>query len=80
MPVVYGEVAHEGGYHYYPRIEQVRHWLMEAHFRIIDEAVGAIIIISWFVRNNVEYGRSKPRPAGGSFPPPPIGRVETVSP
>ena len=40
LPVVHGESAHEGGYHYYPRIEQVKEWLHQAHFRQIDETVG----------------------------------------
>jgi dihydroneopterin aldolase len=30
----------EGRYHYYPMIEQVREWVQEAGFRLIDEAVG----------------------------------------
>lgn len=38
LPVVYGEWAHEGGYHYYPRIEQVRAWIDQANFELIDEA------------------------------------------
>lgn len=42
LPVVYGEWAHEGGYHYYPRIEQVKEWLQMAQFRLIDETVGDV--------------------------------------
>jgi len=40
LPEVYGEWAHEGGYHYYPKIEQVKEWVQQAHFRLIDETVG----------------------------------------
>lgn len=40
LPVVYGEWAHEGGYHYYPRLEQVREWLDGAQFNLIDETQG----------------------------------------
>lgn len=40
LPVVYGEVAHEGGYHYYPPADGVRTWLEEAGFTLIEEASG----------------------------------------
>jgi len=40
MPVVYGEWAHEGGYHYYPKIEQVRDWLKLSRFHLTDEIEG----------------------------------------
>lgn len=40
IPVVQGEVAHEGGYHYYPTLEQVRDWLAHAGLRILDERAG----------------------------------------
>jgi SAM-dependent methyltransferase len=40
LPVVYGEWAHEVGYHYYPKIEQVREWVQQAGFRLIEEMVG----------------------------------------
>jgi len=40
LPVVYGESAHENGYHYYPKIEQVKEWVRLACFRLIDETVG----------------------------------------
>jgi SAM-dependent methyltransferase len=40
LPIVYGEWAHEGGYHYYPQIEQVRVWIEQAGFRLMEEAVG----------------------------------------
>lgn len=48
LPVVYREWAYEGShhaewaqagaYHYYPRLEQVREWLLDSHFQLIDEA------------------------------------------
>jgi len=38
LPVVEGEFGHEGGYHYYPSIEQVRKWTQEAQFDILVEA------------------------------------------
>jgi len=40
LPVVMGEWAHEGGYHYYPAIEQVRAWVQEAGFTIVAEGTG----------------------------------------
>jgi SAM-dependent methyltransferase len=40
LPVVYGESAVEGGYHYYPRLEQVRAWLGDAKFNIVEETTG----------------------------------------
>ena len=40
FPVVYGEWAQEGGYHYYPSIPQVKRWIEEAQFVILDAAVG----------------------------------------
>lgn len=39
LPVVYGEWAHEEGYHYYPRLEQVKEWIQQAGFRLVDEAL-----------------------------------------
>jgi SAM-dependent methyltransferase len=38
LPLVEGEHAHEGGYHYYPSLEQVRQWTQEAEFDILAEA------------------------------------------
>jgi len=38
LPLVEGELAHEGGYHYYPSIEQVRQWTQEGQFDIHAEA------------------------------------------
>src|SRR5579872_510291 len=35
LPLIYGEYAHHGGYHYYPSDEQVHQWLAEAHFTIL---------------------------------------------
>ena len=50
LPVVYGEWAQEGGYHaewaqegfyhYYPKIEQVKEWVLRAEFHLIDETAG----------------------------------------
>lgn len=40
MPVVFGEWAHEGGYHYYPKIERVREWVRLARFELVEETVG----------------------------------------
>lgn len=40
LPVVEGEWAHEGGYHYYPSIEQVKIWTQATGFSIIEEVVG----------------------------------------
>lgn len=40
LPVVPGEYVKEGGYHYYPSIEQVRIWLDADGFGILEEAVG----------------------------------------
>lgn len=48
LPVVYGEWAYEsgfhgdwaqdGGYHYYPRTGQVKAWLYDARFLLVDQA------------------------------------------
>jgi 2-polyprenyl-3-methyl-5-hydroxy-6-metoxy-1,4-benzoquinol methylase len=40
LPVVHGEYAHKAGYHYYPELEQVRAWLGQALFSIIEEGEG----------------------------------------
>lgn len=40
LPLVYGEWAHEEGYHYYPKIEQVKEWLQQACFRLLDKTEG----------------------------------------
>ena len=49
LPVVYGEWAYEsgyqgdwaqdGGYHFYPGIDQVKTWLQEAGYHLIEEDV-----------------------------------------
>lgn len=40
LPLIYGEYAHHGGYHYYPTDEQTRTWLTEAGFTIVETAEG----------------------------------------
>lgn len=40
LPLVYGEYAHHGGYHYYPTDEQVRAWIAEAGFTLLDMTEG----------------------------------------
>lgn len=40
LPLMYGEYAHHGGYHYYPTDEQVRTWLVETQFTTLDMAEG----------------------------------------
>jgi len=40
LPLVYGEYAHHGGYHYYPTDEQVRTWLAETQFTLLDVTEG----------------------------------------
>ncbi|MDQ2713657.1 MAG: class I SAM-dependent methyltransferase [Chloroflexota bacterium] len=40
LPLIYGEYAHHGGYHYYPTDEQVRSWLAEAHFTLLEMTEG----------------------------------------
>ena len=40
LPVVEGEYAHEGFYHYYPALEQVRAWVSQASFSVIEEGEG----------------------------------------
>ena len=39
-PLMYGEWMEGEGYHYYPPLEQVREWLAQAGFTILDEATG----------------------------------------
>jgi cyclopropane fatty-acyl-phospholipid synthase-like methyltransferase len=40
LPLVYGEYAHHGGYHYYPTDEQTRNWLAQAWFQLVEYAEG----------------------------------------
>lgn len=40
LPVVEGEWVHDGAYHYYPAMEQVRIWVEAAGFDIVDETEG----------------------------------------
>jgi SAM-dependent methyltransferase len=40
LPVVFGEWAQEGFYHYYPTLEHVKLWVRLARFRLIDDAAG----------------------------------------
>lgn len=40
LPLVPGEWAHEGSYHYYPELEQVRTWLSDALLPIRSEVQG----------------------------------------
>jgi hypothetical protein len=40
LPLIYGEYAHHGGYHYYPNDEQVRTWLAETQFTLLDATEG----------------------------------------
>jgi len=40
LPLVYGEYAHHGGYHYYPTDTQVRTWLAETQFTLLDMTEG----------------------------------------
>jgi cyclopropane fatty-acyl-phospholipid synthase-like methyltransferase len=37
LPVIYGEWPDENPYHYYPPMQQVRDWLREAGFDILEE-------------------------------------------
>lgn len=39
LPVVYGEVAHQGGYHYYPEINYIKELLKDAGFKVIEESI-----------------------------------------
>lgn len=39
FPVIEGEYAHEGGYHYYPAIEDVKVWIKDIGFNMIKEGV-----------------------------------------
>lgn len=40
LPVVEGEYAYEGPYHYYPALEQVRRWTTQMPFSILEEDTG----------------------------------------
>jgi cyclopropane fatty-acyl-phospholipid synthase-like methyltransferase len=40
LPVVYGELADEEVYHYYPSLEQVQEWLQQAGFVLQQEGEG----------------------------------------
>ena len=39
LPIVYGEIAHEGRYHYYPEIEYVKNILKNECFKILKESI-----------------------------------------
>jgi SAM-dependent methyltransferase len=40
LPVVYGELADHGVYHYYPSLSQVREWLQQAKLDVLEEGAG----------------------------------------
>ena len=40
LPVVFGEYAHHGGYHYYPEKRRVEEWLSGADFEIVERELG----------------------------------------
>ena len=40
LPLIYGEYAHHGGYHYYPTEEQVRDWLTDVPLHMLDMVEG----------------------------------------
>lgn len=40
LPVIYGEWINDGVYHYYPSLEQVREWVQQAGFAILEEGEG----------------------------------------
>jgi SAM-dependent methyltransferase len=52
LPVVPGESAVEGGYHYYPEMEQVRRLVNDASFTILDEAVSVEYHHFWLRRKD----------------------------
>lgn len=37
LPVIHGEWTQNGEYHYYPRIEQVKEWLVSVGFVVVEE-------------------------------------------
>jgi SAM-dependent methyltransferase len=39
-PIVHGELAHEEVYHYYPSVGQVRDWIQQAGFEMVEEGKG----------------------------------------
>lgn len=40
LPVVYGECVNDEVYHYYPPMQQVREWLGQGHFDLMEEGEG----------------------------------------
>lgn len=40
-PLLHGELADAAVYHYYPPLEQVREWVMQAGLAVIDEGAGS---------------------------------------
>jgi hypothetical protein len=40
LPVVYGEWFNDGVYHYYPPILQVKEWLQQSGFALVEEGEG----------------------------------------
>jgi SAM-dependent methyltransferase len=39
-PIMHGELAHEEVYHYYPPLEQVREWIQQTGFDLVEEGEG----------------------------------------
>ena len=40
LPVVYGEWINDEVYHYYPSMSQVREWLQQSGFEVVEEGEG----------------------------------------
>jgi SAM-dependent methyltransferase len=40
LPVVEGELVHDGAYHYYPTLPQMHRWLEQARFAVVQTAEG----------------------------------------
>ncbi|NOK60705.1 MAG: class I SAM-dependent methyltransferase [Chloroflexi bacterium AL-W] len=40
LPIVWSEWVHEEGYHYYPKLEEVRDWIESMHFTVNAEKTG----------------------------------------
>ena len=60
LPLLRGEWAHEGGYHFYPELPAVREWCRTSSFRMVEETSGDGYH-HFLVRKEPEIGDSRRR-------------------
>ncbi len=65
LPVVYGEWPDQGVYHYHPTNQQVKEWVQQAGFEILEEANGEIWYYHILVRKAPDHKKQQTAPTGG---------------